>query len=455
MTDDLGRTEDALRSVLAARAGEVPPPVGLYPAVRRQARQRRTVLGAGAAVAVVAAGVPVTLGALGASAGRPTPGPAATGTAPAAGGCVDTRRPHPPVEVPPLPRQPDVRGSLGDDPATVQAVLTEGFATLLTSGPDGRPAADLVPASARVLLAERAAGQILGLVAASGSSGYATAWVVGPDATHLRGHWSSSGDTDAEIAATYESTSVVVCDREFAVLMVTPGSTGRISWISDVTAAGEMVRTSAAVPLRPDGTAVFPTPPGPRQLTLNGRPAVLSGVLASGPKRFPTADVERAVAAAPGAADATLVRDLVYAGGNNSLRLPLSDLRVLWKGTVGDSSVAVSSVRFPSGASYVWTAWNDGSESDTGYGGVLRAGALDRTVFASVLTDRPGKPLLVVASEGVRAEIVRGDAVEVVNLSGGGVVVPNGAGVTIVRVYDAAGRLIEERAPDTGLVPIA
>jgi hypothetical protein len=455
MTDDLTHAEAALRSVLATRADELPPPLDVYPGVRRRVRRRRSVVAAGAAAALVAAGVPAALAATGTTPGPVPAAPAGTaaGTLPVYDGpCEDDRPPHDPVRVPALPAQRDVRGSLGADAAVVAAVLKEGYAAVLAERPREYSPPEPDPSTARVVFVERVQGRIAGLVTAEDTRGdYGwTAWVTGTDAAHLRGHWNSGGPGVPELQ---RSGNQWVCGHEYATIATDPGTTGTISWVSDIDAAARPVWVSAPIPLRPDGIAVFGLPPGPTRVTLSNDAWVGLGRSGSPSARPSVDEVRRAVAAAPGTGDDRVILDLAFVQPDNPMALPEHDLRVHWKGRAGTADVVVASVAFPSGARFVWTAWQRGSQLGSA-NGVLPAGALDRTVLASRL-DGPGRPLVVFAPGGVRAEIVRGPGrAGVVDLEGGGAIVPNGADVTLVRAYDRNGTLIGERAPDTGLTKL-
>ena len=59
------------------------------------------------------------------------------------------------------------------------------------------------------------------------------------------------------------------------------------------------------------------------------------------------------------------------------------------------------------------------------------------------------------ATGGRRAEVFRGsDNVQTVQLDHGGAVIPNGTGVTKIRIDDEDDQLIQQRPPNTGLTEI-
>jgi hypothetical protein len=126
---------------------------------------------------------------------------------------------------------------------------------------------------------------------------------------------------------------------------------------------------------------------------------------------------------------------------------------VIWGGiTPGGRSIVLAAEVFSSGTRYVEESHQEtGGGVGSNFGGALPAGALDRQVFAW----RAGTALAVFATRGVRAEARRADGMTVpVPLQDGGGVLADGRGVTSVRVYDAGGALIEERAPGTGLLDV-
>jgi hypothetical protein len=496
MTDDLRRTEDALRTLLAGRAAEMAP-VDLHADVLRTARRRRTVVAAGVAAALVAAGVPTAL----AAATRPDP--AVPGSAPAAAAPCDpattpTARPGdpsappggrsaPPADPDPaFPPQTDVRGSLGGDGALVRAVLRVGWTRIRTWAPlweNDR----VVARTARVLYVERVGGMIVAGMTAGDGTGpldvddartVAQVYVVGRDASSLvafrAGGWNVTGEGTGSpvpggnqevLSDTQPVAGVTVCGTGYAVVRARPGSAATLRWATALEPDGSPRYASAPVPLA-DGFGILRLPSSVTDVTVTGGGTgpVTRRVHDYDPDPaplFPADQVTVAVQAA-GSSDERVVRAAgaaIGAGAEDSRGLPVSDLRVLGVLRSGDSTGVLVSWALSGGLRYV-SAWSavsgPGVSVGTAFRGLLPADELDRTVFAWRLRQEgPGntvRPLAVVTLLGVRAEVVRGQDVQSVALTDGAAVLPDGTGVTEVRAYDADGRLIARAVPDRGLL---
>jgi hypothetical protein len=413
---------------------------------------------AAAAVAVPAVAV----------AGRPGTAPAVP--APTAGAPADRRCTFPGEEPAPrsdrLPAQRDVPGSLGGDAEVVDAVLRAGWSALRAEDPEAR----LDPATARVRLAERVEDQVVALVSASGLGRrlLADMWVWGPGADRLVATSAglARGVVDPVPTAYALNDALVqaieVCGSSYAVLAAAPGTTGRVSWTTAITPQLRGERRSIPAPLRADGTAVFRLDAADARfrLTRAGRELWDGGpqVGSLSPWPLPTdEELDRVAAAAPGDGDPELLRTIARMslnGGN--IPVPQSDRRVLWSGRAGRATVAVAACTLPGGVQYLTGGSTAAADRLDGpyYFGLVAPGALERTVLAW-RPARPGKPLVVFAVGGVRAEaVLAGGAVVPVALSGGGGVLAAGGSVVRVRVYGADDRLIGEQVPGQGLAPV-
>lgn len=454
-------TQRALRAMLSDRIGALTPPAAVYETVRRRHRRRqRAIVGAALVLAAAAAAVPSI-----ALAGRP--GTPSAADRPADPRCVFPG--HQPGTVPEgvrLPAQRGVPGSLGGDAALVAAVLRAGWSAMRTE-----PGGSLLdPGTARVRMVERVEGQVVALVSAAGLHRrlLVDTWVLGPDADHLVGMSAGAVRSPSPVRTAYAIGDVLlqaidVCGLRYVVVAAAPGTTGWASWISAITPQLRAERSTVAVPLRADGTAVFrlDAPDVRIRLGRGGR-SVWDGPLQSGipgsPWMRPTEeDLVRVAAEAPGDGDPDLVGSIVglQMSGSN-LPVPQSDTRVLWSGRAGSGWTAVvGSCTLPGGVQYVTVGISNAVNSAYGdYSGLLAPGALERTVLAW-RADRPGRPLVVFAVGGLRAEaVLAGGAVTRFALSGGGGVLESGATVRRVRVYGAGDRLIGEQVPGQGLVDV-
>lgn len=450
-----------LRAMLADRIGALRPPVGVYQTVRRrhQRRQRAVVGGAVVLAAAAVAGPSIAV------AQRPAAGPGpATGT-PAADGSrceLSGRRPAPAREQ--LPAQRTVPGSLGGDAALVAAVLRTGWSMLRAD--DG---SRLDPATARVKLAERVEGQVVGLVGASGQGGreLADTWVWGPDADHLVGETTGAAVGPVPLRTPYAIGDALVqgrqvCGVPYLFVLAPPGTTGRADWVGGFTPGLEAVGGSRAVPLRPDGTAAFrlDAPDVRIRLTRAGRTFYDLGPQTDHrdrPAQPTKQDLDRAVADAPGDGDPAKVRSIVELNlGAARLPTPATDPRVLWTGrTASGWSAMVGAMTLPGGVRYVASGTTDVVDRSVGYYfGLLAPGQLERTVLAWG-DNRRGRPLIVFAVGGVRAEaVLAGGGVTPFALSGGGGMLESGEAVRRVRVYGPGDTLIGEQVPGRGLTPV-
>lgn len=443
MTD----VESTLREVLAARADAVAPPVETYPAVRRRVRHRRqAIAGTVAAVAVAAVVVPILD-----VRDRPVAPPAALTGCP-----VSYPGTTPAAAAPGLVPQRDVRGSLAGDPTVVDAVLRTGWATLVEDGNTSRLAAG----TARVVLAERAGGQIVGVVTARTGTRVDQAYVVGPDAARLRGQGGGSSLTLPRTGPRPDGDLLVgtvdVCDVPQLVVVAPPGTTGTLTWVTRIGAQLTVDRSVADVPLRADGAVVYapPVPQATLRLEQGGR-LVTEQRLSLGVRSWdPDAEeVRRAVAAAPGDGDPDLVEEIV-SHQPDPPAVAQSGLRVLWTGrTRGGITVAVAVTTLRSGAQYVWAGSGKGAgATQEDWSGLLPAGALPRTVLAWRLTEHP-KVLAVVAVGGAESYTTGTDTSSVTAFDTGALI-EDGAGINSVSVYAAGQQLIGTQVPGEGLTPV-
>lgn len=451
MNDETTRAEEALRTLLAARAADVPP-VDLHAAVVTEARQRRALLGAAVTAVLVLTGVPAALATTDSDtvpalpAATPTPAPAPYCPAPDG----------PPIlgvaTVPSLPGQRNVRGSLAGDDAVVRAILVAGYKAIADRGwqDDSRR---WRPDTARVLIATAAYDRVFGIVRMSDDRGRAVrALVTGARTDDLDAWVPGSDDGPVELPTTQD---MEACGEPYTIVLTRPGATTEVAWATDVRADGSVVLGSTAVPAA-DGVAVARMPvdkvaflrvlDSGRTVDL-GYPSSSSWVFEQ-EMQPPGEELDRAVREAPGPADKRAVADGLSFVGGMVINVPVHDPRVLWSGKRADGlNAALYSFTFPSGARLVW----ENHDGETNYRGILAAGALDRTVFAW----RMRGSVAVVATRGARAEAVRSDGSTVaVPLEQGGGILADGGGVRTVRVYDAGGRLIGETAPGAGLKPV-
>lgn len=443
--------ETILREVLAARAGTVAPPVETYPAVRRRVRHRRqAIAGTVAAIAVAAVVVP-TLDLR----DRPDP-PVAAPTAVPTGCPISYPGTTAAAAAPGLVPQHDVRGSLAGDAAVVDAVLRTGWATLVEDGTGG-----LLAGTARVVLAERAGGQIVGVVTARVGTRIEQAYVVGPDAARLRGQDGGSSaflpQSDPLVEGDLLVGTVDVCDVPQLVVVAPPGTTGTLTWVTRIGARLTVDRSVADVPLRADGAAVYAPPAPQATLRLERAGRLMAeerlplGVRSGDPD---AEEVRRAVAAAPGDGDPDLAGGIV-SHQPDALPVAQSDLRVLWTGrTRGGITVAVAVTTLPGGAQYVWAGSGKGAgATQEDWSGLLPAGALSRTVLAWRLTGHPKVLAVVAVGSGVRSYSTSTDTTSFTEFDTGALI-EDGAGIGSVSVYAAGPRLIGTQVPGEGLTPV-
>lgn len=158
-----------------------------------------------------------------------------------------------------LPTPGTVAGSLGGDPRVVTAVLRVAWNDLLSrvAGPSG-VGGRLVPATAHVRMVQRADdGLIVGEVGATRADGRFgwEVFVVGPDIDHLYASSAVAAPEGSGGAALQQGgafiNQVTECGRTNVIVIAPPGSTGTMTRIGG---------TPVALPLRPDGVAVFAAP---------------------------------------------------------------------------------------------------------------------------------------------------------------------------------------------------
>lgn len=496
MTDDLHDAERALRELFADRAATVPPPTGMYAAVRRQVRQRRGLAGAVAGAVLVGAGIPAGLAATG-SAGAPAPAPSPTPSAAPTWSRSVGPEPEPPADVCDRPEdtpaegaafsaQRDVRGSLGGDAATVQAVLRTAWARVRDEPLD--------PTTGRVLWVDRVDGRVAAHVTftdGTGSGGLENAfnvdqvYVVGPDAAHLSAFpasgWRIEGDTTGD--AGFTNTEVLsdgqpvaglrVCGRDHVVVRAAPGSTAELTGITGITPAGTVVKAPREVRLRPDGLGIAPLATPETRVTVRGAVAVSNREVQTFGYRPPT-DAELAavvrgwsVPGVPAGWLTELADGALSLSGGVRRQLPADGFRAVWMGSGGGRLSALFVGRVPGGAlvAYPLTRHPSGGSED-GYSGVVPDGDLDRLVVLWSRTetriDRSDRKdpktttfraVSVAAPAGTRAvaRLAGGGTREVPLVRGGAVLPPDTRSVT---VYDADGALLGERGLDSGLTPV-
>ena len=404
MTEDFDRTERALREALSAVANRVPMPTGTYAAVRRQQR-RGLVAGAGtvAAVTAVAVGVPVALAPHRAAGPPATGAPAATAVPQSTGAC-----PAPgttPATGPAFPAQRDVRGSLGGDAATVQAV----------------------PRSAWTVMAQ--------------------------------------GHNERVLTLAQPVTGMRDCGRDYVVVLAAPGTTATVQDVTALTPAGRPVRTTLRVPVAPSGLGILrlASPGATITVVRGGRTVVKDKVVPAGAEYKPLTDAQIDAATQgwdPGSLPAGRKRTITGASvgmlSAATYRLPVSDFRTLWLADTGDGMAGLFTWTVPGGARIVVGLKETGPAGKiiAGYGGLLPPGTdLDDAVVAwdtQFQNPVPGLVAVVAAPRGVRAEaVLGGGTVQQVPMTRGGAALP--VGTTSVRVYDAAGRLLGTR----GIGPVS
>jgi hypothetical protein len=437
MTDELTRTEQMLRTVLTARAAEIPP-VDLHASVVRGARRRRAALvAAGVGAALVAAGVPAAL--------------ATTRTAPPPSSVVrPVPDPYPcpravgrPWNDPRLPVQRDVAGSLGGDPAAVKAVAQAAWGTMSSYKPE------LDPAHVRVYVAHQAEdGWIVGLATGTDRTEHALmdVPVVGPDLDHLSGltnGWVEDGTPQRQRFTRGDTyAGVVDCGPPRALVVGPPGSEGEARWTAGIAADATVDLRRQPMTLRPDGFAVA-TLSVPSSAVVGVRVVRDGRVLASDvlygrdvPKEPAMAEMRRRTLSAPGNADKKLASGIL-SSQHPTVPVPQHDVRVLWAGQGGGTTVAVAVSTLPSGAQYLWgglLTWDDGQSGVEPFTGVVAAGALDRAAYTvqsspGVVPPGTSRPLAVFFTGTRQVDVTSGGRTRTSTVTGGVVVDP---GATVV-----------------------
>jgi hypothetical protein len=478
MTEQEPTFERRVRAMLAQRAAEVSIPADLAGVVidRRRRQGRTRLVASAAAVTVVAGGVPAAVQLSHAGATRPVSTASPARPAPACPQVQGRINPKPAAGSERLPAQRHVRGSLGGDAAVVRQVLLVGWAGLQYPATQGdRPATPtLDPATARVQFVERYGDDLVAVVVAADAARHwnQVTWVVRHGRT-----WQADGNegmayqSDAAFDASngqrfygddplYLVVVTIGCTPA-AVVLAPPDSRAEVSTGSDVAADGHVVQPYRPVTLH-DGIGVFPVEVQNAAVDIR----VLRGGRVAGHRRVSpdgvvqardwpsSAQLAAALKDAPGTVDPDRARDafnwMLY-----SLRAyPLGRPEVIWGGRLpnGQSIVLAANV-FASGARYLADQHGlAGGGTGSQLQGVLPANALDHRVITWRVDSGA---LVVVAPRGARAEAVLGNGGTVpVPLTGGGGVLANGSQVKSVRVYDADGGLIEQRAPNTGLLDL-
>ena len=472
---DTSRVEAVLRDVMAGEVNRLAAPIGVYESVRRRRARQLTVIAAAAVavVAVVAVGTSVAITASGPGrypavpGGRVTasthPTPSTTGTAtagatstPASITCSGDRTAVTSPGVT-FAAQHGVRGGLGSDPGIIAQVLAQGWQEL-NPAHDPLPA-EFAPGDLQVLAAQRAGPEVVALVRARSSSREAVfPLVVGRE---LESQGVGSGPVRLPADATAVSTGAVVrvCGSSFVIVVASAGVTATLVRSS---IAANLAVVLAATPVTLDnGAAAVTYPSGPSGLrfTKGGvRLADSLGIDSGSTASIPDRVVSHAFETAPATVNRALRNRLFGRDSDNFINIfgAPADLRVLGGGKLSDGRpyILIASI-LPNGAAVVWDYLQPGADSMAGgWVGLLKASALDRTVFAWRPSGGRGA-LTVVATKGVRAEALRADGTTVaVSLTDGSGSLPDGGSVRLVRVYDQGGALIGQQKPGAGLTSV-
>jgi hypothetical protein len=123
-------------------------------------------------------------------------------------------------------------------------------------------------------------------------------------------------------------------------------------------------------------------------------------------------------------------------------------LELPWGGAVGKDQCAMAALRYPSGALFAGFAC--AKNHNVGALGLLPAGSFERTLVAWRASSY-GPYVVLGPRQGVRAEYTYagGTTIQVPLTDGFGYATHTGK-LTMVRVYDAGGRLLDQRPPISG-----
>jgi hypothetical protein len=380
-------------------------------------------------------------------------GPTATATIPAPARIRCSGDPAPRTPVPGLPAQTGVLGSLGGDPAAVDAALRTGW-SVLGRVRDSRGPLD--PATAVVRMVQRTDdGLIVASVGATGKGAKAAVGadvlVAGPDLAHLYAADTTTGFGGAGrrvLPPGMMISRAYLCQPDQLVVLAPPGSTGRVSWIAGIGPDLTLDQPHVDIPFRSDGVAVFTRPAPTETVTIrvekDGRTLADTWyTIQTGPRPVAPspAAIGAALARAPG--DGTPAQALaVLRQQFTQVPVDQSDLSVLWTGTTPAGwTVAAAVTTLPGGAHYVWGGAVSASDRTQGiryFDGLLAADQLDRTALV-VRFPGPRSPVAVLFA-GTRTVQLEHGAPTAGKQVAGGVIDEDGAGVTKIRVLDDAGQ---------------
>jgi hypothetical protein len=425
----------ALGAALAPYVADLEPPPDLYAALRGRRRRRRRIGTAGLAVLAVVA---------------------VAGSVLAAGARQDRS-----IQLPAVPtvRTSAVHGSLGNADLTVPHRVCAG-------------AAHVAPARVKLQLAERSGdfSVVMGYAASGRWLTQCFAVRTGAGPWQPQQGYSGTFDTpafDGQMGQRFYGNDpllvqdVLVGDGERRYLLVVAPDDAQVLRQSRVTitAQARVQRSWERLPFRYGATLVD---------TDGVADAVR--VLRAGRQVAGVADSQHGVAGVvPTSAEVTdaLARargnpDPKVANGHGDYELPhLGQLQrhydILWGGPLPHGGKAVlHAVTFPSGASYLWEDIDfAGGYGSTALLGLVPAGAATHWVIAwKQVAARPHKDALVVVgpANAARAEaVLTNSAVVPVPLTEGGGAIEWPGTVVKVRVYDAAGNLLDQRAVGEGI----
>jgi hypothetical protein len=356
-----------------------------------------------------------------------------------------------------------VRGSLGGNQALLDEALRFGRQQVRTE--QVAAAARIDAASLHPVFAERSGSLtyvlLLGRMARSGQTAHLELVRTGTQPWQRTdgGVVPQNGDTfDTEAAQKLygEPFWVHQIDRADAprlVILVPADTTATISLGVTVNAAGVATRLPAQPLTLHAGTALIDATrwDGPVQITLTrGRITTFWHQYISYGLQYTDGQLTAAAAKARGhgngavfayaASVARMEGERLY-GGRATLELP-------WGGLVGKDQCALAALRYPSGALYAEFAC--ANNHGGGPLGLLPAGSFERTLVAW-RANFYGPYAVLAPRQAVRAEYTYagGTTIQVPLTDGFGYATHTGK-LTMVRVYDAGGRLLDQRPPVSG-----
>jgi hypothetical protein len=498
--DRVAEAATKLRTLLADRAADVTPPIGLADGARARNRVRRRVLAATSAAAALVVGVGVPAGlSVARSSGPVVP---AAPTAAATSGpnpqlCLRSGftnpQPSAAIPLPEFPRQTGVRGSLAGDAPLVRLVLATGWRAVVTQQRAFNSAErrTLDPRTLRLQFVERAGPGFVALVTVAATTGewHDYSWVtgIGDQAIAAGGEGTRAMPGDASIAGRMYGAdplyvqSQVVCGQRYGVVLVPRDATATYSPGALLDADATVQRASGRpLPLR-DGLALVPVDSfssgevivrrGGAQLAVGTFGHSLSPSPAGSPEQITHAMLTRAVAGVPGQ-DLKVVafRSLSTGSQIQNLGNTVTAAKVLWAGAdpatgrmaaLGELTLS-GGARLVSGWAQYYVAPRRSSQSSS-YTGFLPADRPDSYVYAwgAEYGTGPGaaRGAAMYAAGAVRAEVlVPGHPTLTPTLKDGGALVDLPSGVqpkdVTVRLYDASDHLLGERVPDQGLLQV-